>query len=264
MRPDTLNSNRRQELPDLPGVTLVAVTSVALDPTVRALKASAGQARFARILLLSDRRPEVKLDGIEWRAIDRLGSRDDYSRFMLHRLADHIDTGHALCVQWDGFVIDGGAWRPEFLDHDYIGAIWPQYSDGHNVGNGGFSLRSARLLRACQNLPSNWSGPEDVMIGRVHRRKLEDDGLSFAPEAVARAFSYERAPRSGGEFGFHGAFHLARHVSRKDLHAIFEQLEPSILTRGEQREILRKAILRGDPRLARIMLNRLRALTPPG
>ena len=42
--------------PALPDVTLVAVTSVALGPTLTALQQSMLQAKFAKVLFLSDRR----------------------------------------------------------------------------------------------------------------------------------------------------------------------------------------------------------------
>ncbi len=84
---------------------------------------------------------------------------------MLRDLASHVETSHALCIQWDGYVLRGQAWDPAFLTYDYIGAPWPHFSDGHNVGNGGFSLRSRRLLEACRQLPFDGQTAEDVVIG---------------------------------------------------------------------------------------------------
>ena len=131
------------------GVTLCAVTSVAREATVAAMRHSLGQIGFEKALLLSDARPDG-LDGagIAWHQIAPLASREDYSRFVLHNLADHIDTDHVLVVQWDGFVRDGRCWQDEFLAYDYIGAVWPQFEDDWKVGNGGFSLRSKKLLEA--------------------------------------------------------------------------------------------------------------------
>ncbi|MFL6734647.1 MAG: DUF5672 family protein, partial [Sphingomicrobium sp.] len=178
--------------PVIPEVTLVAVTSVATGPTIQALQSSLRQAEFAKAVLLTDMKPARLPDGIEWRPIDRLTSRADYSRFILRDLAAHIDTSHALCIQWDGFVLDGACWDPGFLDFDYIGAVWPQFRDGHNVGNGGFSLRSKGLLELCRELHLNGSEPEDLVIGRWNRPELEARGIRYAPEAVARRFAYER------------------------------------------------------------------------
>jgi hypothetical protein len=244
-------------LPDLPGVTLVAVTSVALTPTLDALKASMRQAVFGEVLLLSDRPPEGSAEGIHWRQIERLNSRTDYSRFMLHELWRHVDTSHVLCIQWDGFVTDGSGWSPNFLDYDYIGAVWPHFGDGHNVGNGGFSLRSRRLLEECRGIPFDGSQLEDVLICRTYRDQLEHKGIRFAPEEVARCFSFERARPTGREFGFHGSFNLVRRVSPGRALRIFRSLEPGMLARGERLELLRWAVIAGRPRFALEMLKRL-------
>lgn len=215
------------------------------------------QADFADVLLLSDRSPSVEQFGINWGRIDPIRSRDDYSRFMLRELADHIDTSHALCVQWDGYVIDGGAWDPAFLEYDYIGAPWPHFRDGHNVGNGGFSLRSRRLLEACRELPLEQPLLEDVMICRRFRPRLEQQGIRFAPEAVARRFSYERMPPRGDEFGFHGSFNLVRLVSSDEAVQLIQGLEPELLAKNEKWELLRWALKHGRLRVAFEMLRRL-------
>ena len=251
--------------PSLPQVTLVAVTGVAIEATVDALRKSMRHADFAEVLLLSDRAPSALPDpAIKWRRIDRLGSRRDYSRFMLRNLAQHISTSHALCVQWDGFVLDGAGWDPAFLDFDYIGAVWPHFDDGHNVGNGGFSLRSRSLLNLCSNLPADDTTAEDVVIGRLFRPRLESEGIRFAPEAVARRFAFERTPPTGHEFGFHGAYNLVRYVSRREAEALFRDLEPGLLTRSERLEILKWAFARGRWKLAGIMVSRLRAEVDSG
>jgi len=244
--------------PALPDVTLVAVTSVAVTATIEALKASMQQADFAEVLLLSDQTLPGEADSaIAWRQIDRLDSRVDYSRFMLRELVNHIETKHVLCVQWDGFVLRGDAWNPRFLDYDYIGAIWPHFDDGHNVGNGGFSLRSRRLLEACRELPFDDSQMEDVLIGRLCRGRLEKQGIRFAPETVARSFSYERTAPTGCEFGFHGAFNLVRVVPPRVSLELFRMLEPGMLARNERLEILRWALVHGRLSLAYEMLLRL-------
>lgn len=243
--------------PSLPDVTLVAVTSVALEATVDALHASMLQADFGQALLLSDKTPADLDPRITWRAIERLGSRSDYSRFMLRELAGHISTSHALCIQWDGFVVNGSAWDPHFLDFDYIGAVWPHFRDEYNVGNGGFSLRSRRLLEACRALPLTGGELEDVLIGRIERPRLEGQGIRFAPESVARQFAYERNARSGEEFGFHGAFNLVRYLSKPDAVRVFRSLEDGMLARGERWEILLWALVHGRLRLALTMLQRL-------
>lgn len=215
------------------------------------------QADFGQVLLLSDQRPADLDPAITWRPIEPLRSRADYCRFMLRELASHISTSHALCIQWDGFVLNGAGWDPNFLDYDYIGALWPQFHDGHNVGNGGFSLRSRRLLEACRHLPFTGSEPEDVLIGRLRRPRLEEQGMHFAPEEIASRFSYERTKRAGGEFGFHGAFNLVRYLSARASLRLFRSLEPGLIAPNERWELLRWALIRGRLRLAMTILARL-------
>lgn len=244
--------------PSLPDVTLLAVTGVAVDATARALSASLDQADFARALLLSHRSPTARNDPrIEWRGIEPLRSKADYSAFMLHRLHEHVSTSHALCVQWDGFVLDGSAWQPKFLEYDYIGAVWPQFSDGHNVGNGGFSLRSRRLMLATKDFEYDGANPEDVVIARSCRQQLEDRGFRFAPEAVARAFAFERTAPTSREFGFHGAFNLVELRDKEDLFALFKSLEPQLLNPNEHNELLRWAVRKRYLYLAMLVVLRL-------
>lgn len=246
------------ERPHLPQVTLVAATSVGLSATLAALRHSVAQVEFGRALLLSDRQPDgLAGSGIEWRAIAPLQSRADYSRFVLRGLADHVETSHALLVQWDGFVRDGHRWRAEFLDHDYIGAPWPQH--GMAVGNGGFSLRSRRLLQATRTLPDN-DEPEDVAICRNHRQYLEQQQrLRFAELDVAQCFSYERGRSNGQEFGFHGVFNMPAEMPAPAMMAVLSSLEPGVIGERESSEMLTRAVRAGNWPLARLAWRHHRA-----
>jgi len=241
----------------LPDVTLLAVTDVALSATARALDLSQRRLRFGQTLFLSNRPPPPNT-AAEWRPIPPIGSRAEYSRFMLRDLAAHVATPHVLCVQWDGYVLDPDRWDSAFLDYDYIGAPWPHFADGMRVGNGGFSLRSRRLVEACADLPIT-NEPEDVAICRTHRPMLEKRfGLRFAPEEVARRFAYERMTPTGNEFGFHGALNMVGLVSSRELRSLLRKLEPSLLNRREHRELLYSALRRLDLGLAGIIWQRLR------
>jgi hypothetical protein len=241
----------------LPEVTLLTVTNVALPATARALALSQHGLSFGEILFLSDR-PPPEATPAEWRRIPPIGSRAEYSRFMLHELAGHLTTGHALCIQWDGYILNPARWDPAFLDYDYIGAPWPHFTDGARVGNGGFSLRSRRLVEACATLPVS-DEPEDIAICRTHRPLLEERfGLRFAPEEVARRFAYERMIPTGNEFGFHGALNMIGLVPPQELASLFGDLEPGLLNRREHREIFRRALGRRDLRLAWIIWQRMR------
>lgn len=253
----------RRGKPDLSPVTLVAVTSISIAATVRALERSMEQADFGAALLLSDQAPTAAHPRIEWRRIRRIASREDYSWFMLHELAAHIETPFALCVQWDGYVLNGAGWSEAFLEYDYIGAPWPQFDDDHRVGNGGFSLRSRKLLQACTKLPVRPGDAEDIAICRMHRRQLEEEaGVRFAPEQVARTFSFERLPSTGAEFGFHGVFNIRSVEGDREFAELLASLDPRTIGRPESRELFRQSMLRGDIRSAYLTLRNRIARAP--
>src|SRR5450631_1420841 len=111
----------------------------------------------------------------EIRVVDvgAISSMAQYSEFMLRGLSPLIHTSHALVTQWDGFAVNASAWQDEFLQYDYIGAPWPHMPRAEAVGNGGFSLRSARLLRALLDSDIIISHPEDLCICRTNRTRLE-------------------------------------------------------------------------------------------
>lgn len=243
----------------LPDVTLVAVTSVALPQTIRAMVLSLEQVQFGAAILIGDRPPPVGTDDrIGWRQVPPIASHRSYSHFMLQELRHHVATSHVLCVQWDGYVLDGSRWDPRFLDYDYIGSPWVHFTDGHDVGNGGFSLRSRRLLDACHALGIE-DVPEDVAICRTHRDVLERRfDIRFAPVEMARRFAFERYPARGDEFGFHGIFNLVDLVDPRQLTGLIRDLDPAVLNRLEHRELFRGAARRGRVGLALAVLKRIR------
>ena len=203
----------------LPNVMLCAVTGFAIPETVRALTLSRRGISFGDTALLVDKPQLASVPtGIRVVAVPPLMSREAYSGFMINDLARYVSREHVLVVQWDGFITTPAAWRDEFLDYDYIGAPWPQFAPPGNVGNGGFSLRSRKLLNALADGPFAPRHPEDVAICRDWRPMLEADfGIRFAPANVARHFSFERSHPEGPVFGFHGLFNLPDVVPVKDL-----------------------------------------------
>ena len=141
--------------PDLASVTLVAVTSVAIEGTmVEALRRVDGAGEFRAVLLLSDCEPDAsRMRAIEWRKIDR-SARARITRVSCcaNSRPHHAPPMRCASSGTASFLAAMPGTRPSSTI-DYIGAPWPHFRDGHNVGNGGFSLRSRRLLEACRELP---------------------------------------------------------------------------------------------------------------
>lgn len=137
-----MNSHPTAELRQ---VTLCAADSIHPALAARALDISAVRCTFADAILFTHEAVPTCARTV---LIPRLQSKEDYSTFMVKDLASHVTTPWVLVVQWDGYVLDAAAWSDSFLAFDYIGASWPFHQEGMNVGNGGFSLRSAKLLQA--------------------------------------------------------------------------------------------------------------------
>jgi len=126
---------------------------------------------------------------------------------------------YVMSIHWDGFPINEGAWFPEFMEYDFIGAPWP---DGE-VGNDGFSIMSKRIILARGRLgikpTKELCHPADALT--LHKGfvseygtssywpRLEALGIRKAPAEVARRFSAEDR-RYTGEFGFHGKMVLTQ------------------------------------------------------
>lgn len=209
----------------LPQVTLCAVTSVNVAATVRALEACREQIAFADCLLLTDvpvqhHHPEIRV-----LPVSRLASAAAYSNFVLNNLADYVKTSHCLLVQWDGYVLDAARWRDEFLEYDYIGASWPQFDDGHDVGNGGFSLRSRKLMNLCRAPGFVQGHPEDTIICRTNRAWLETQGICFASRPLASRFAAERSGDPNQTFGYHGVFNMPRAIGVERFWHVYRELD---------------------------------------
>jgi Protein of unknown function (DUF5672) len=222
----------------LPEVTLCAVDCVYPTLTGRAIAKSLEQCAFADAILFTD---AVVSGPFRVEIIPAIQDRWGYSQFILKKLASHVATPLALLIQWDGFVISGRHWKKEFGDYDYIGAQWPWYTDAMKVGNGGFSLRSRRLLErtaeADFQLPQGEN--EDHLICRIRRPELEaEQGIRFAPVAVADQFSYECAAPERQTFGFHGLFNLWRHVDDAEMVSLVKLLKGQTMVSRQYYELL--------------------------
>lgn len=243
--------------PLLRDVTLCAVSSSNVAATISALEASLAEIAVAEALLFTDADPAalgiVMSDAIRIVPVEPIESSAAYSRFVLEHLVDHVGTSHCLITQWDGHVIEGGRWCDEFLEYDYIGASWPQFDDGHTVGNGGFSLRSRRLMEACRHPDFIGHHPEDVAICRTNRVMLEQFGLRFAPVDLADRFSAERAGDPATAFGYHGVFLMPEVLGMERFWQLYLTLDDHTTMRHDFLSLI-GAVLRGNSPLGRALV----------
>ena len=227
---------------ELPDVTLCCIDTANHRLALRALELSQAGVRYARALFLTEALPHdcPRPAGIDVVSIEPLRSRDDYSRFVLKRLLPHVATSHVLLIQWDGYVVNPLAWDRAFLACDYLGAKWFWHQDGMRVGNGGFSLRSRKLLAALQDPRVTLVENEDTSICRTHRPLLErEHAIRFGDEALADRFSFEVAYPIGKPFGFHGLFNFCRVVAPAELAAIAPEFSDAIARSIQIMQLLR-------------------------
>ncbi len=213
-------------------LTLVAIDCVYPELAADALSRSAAQLPVARVLLLTD--VAMQREGIEVVQISSLRSRAAYSQFVLKQLGAHISTDYALVVQWDGFIIDVDAWADEFWNYDYIGAKWPHETGDFRVGNGGFSLRSKRLLDALAQpeFTLTHDENEDTAICIRFREALETRyGIAFADERVADRFAFDVGRPLGPTLGFHGVFNFWQVLDEAAL-ITFAHAAPDAIVQG--------------------------------
>lgn len=165
--------------------------------------------------------------------IEKIKCAESYNKLILEELPQIAKSDYYLIIQYDGFPLDKNYFKNIFYNYDYIGAVWPQFNS-HKVGNGGFSLRSLKLIQTVADLaylrPPGEA--EDVFICRTIRDKLESDyGIRFAPENLALQFSHEALGQSTNTFGFHGFFNLPRVYSKNPSYLLSNIPDEVILKR---------------------------------
>jgi GT2 family glycosyltransferase len=247
---------------DLPEVTLCCIDTRTPDLALRAMKRSATQIRYGDVLLLTSVPPAGELpDGWRCELVRGINSAADYSHFVLKELYARIRTKFVLIVQWDGYVAQPVAWQDAFLACDYIGAVWPQFNDAHTVGNGGFSLRSTRLMALMAGDQFDAIHPEDLAIGRLYRDKLESEyGIVFAKPELADQFAFERNLPRHRVFGFHGLSNLpvVEH-QYGELSRLLRVLPREVYKSVEARRLVKNLLAVGHIELAQWVLSQRRA-----
>lgn len=204
----TPQSKPRIEVKPYIPVTLVCVDTDKPHLAQQAIDWCLKIASFDDVKLLTDR------DDLRYaQKIHRIYGVEGYSNFMIRELNNYIHTDHCLVVQWDGYILNPAAWKAAFLKFDYIGA--PALNMTNFSGNGGFSLRSKKLVNLLsKNQFLDNPHPEDAFICVKHRKELTTLGIQFCEPMLSRQFAYEGRKWNGtdwvshskawsGEFGFH-------------------------------------------------------------
>ena len=225
---------------ELPNVTLLAITSTEADMCQLSLRISLTNIIFGAVKLFSSSAPKKKYPDIEHVSVNPITSVAEYNRIIIEDLHKYFETSHCLIVQADSFVVNAALWKNDFLEYDYIGAPWSDKIqvnpnlvlnlDKNSVGNGGFCLRSRKLVEATAKMNyASMNFPlksEDIIICHYLYGEMVKKGIRFAPPKLAAQFSMENEDHLHGQdvnnvFGFHGKhlrdFFLKKYILRSSI-----------------------------------------------
>jgi hypothetical protein len=190
---------------NLENVTLIALTSVKLEQTVKALEYSCNGIKFGQVKLVSDIKPDNLPKYITHEFTNKMSNIDEWNYAAIYELGKHVDTEFAILIHDDGFIVNPELWRDDFLNYDYIGAPWPIPNDNFSFldingelircGNS-VSLRSKKLIDLPVKLNMKWESfhgyyNEDGFICVNNRHIYKEHGMKFADINVAKYFSHE-------------------------------------------------------------------------
>jgi len=216
----------------LNNVTIVAVDTITAEQSLKAIRYSCREIEFGAKKLITSQ--DIKAHDVEIIKCEPI-NYVEFSHFCVYRLHEYIDTEFALLIHPDGYVVNPHMWTDEFLQYDYIGALWPLPQDDFSfrdedgviqrMGNGGFTLRSKKLLSLAKELNLEWKSyhgfhNEDGFYCVYHRKTYEKHGCKYAPIEVAAKFSHETmVPENYGNipFGFHGKNNYYYQITQKSL-----------------------------------------------
>jgi hypothetical protein len=220
---------------NLDTVTLVSINTLNAEQSLKALEYSCRNINFSKILLLSNEK--FNHPYIQTELINKINNIEEYNKFCISELVNFIETDFCLIIQSDGFILNEKLWDNEYLKYDYIGAPWNKFHStealfrcnlinhfSYNtipyiVGNGGFSLRSKKILKEISLLhKENFSIPEDNVFSVLYRKELAEKNIKVAPLSIAKKFAIEHILDDQHAlietFGFHGKLaHLNHYLN---------------------------------------------------
>lgn len=188
---------------ELPSVTLIAVSTQNVEATVRAMEYSCQGISFGAVKLVSPYLPAGTT--ITHDFIHPFPYIDDWNRYIVYNLWRHFDTDYCFLVHADGAICNPDKWQDKWLEYDYIGAPFDEFTSvaiqggrdqpysrvGNSVG-----LRSRRLCKLPSDINLEWrrfnnDTNEDTFITCHNRLIFESHGIKFAPFEVACEFGRE-------------------------------------------------------------------------
>jgi hypothetical protein len=210
----------------LDNVTLISYDDTG-DPTrtMKALLYCSKLIEFADVILVCNVKP-IACDNIRFSPVRPRGY-EGAMQWEVSEVGKYVSTDFALCIHYDGYIVNPEKWNPDWLQYDFIGSPWPlNPTDDHpgsldfpnsRVGNTGFCLKSKAFMKRCAEITTPYNARTyrdgygiagDVFCCQLERETLEFLGMKFAPVEVAADFGWEcnidEYPQGRPDaFGFH-------------------------------------------------------------
>jgi len=257
------NKNKVKKLRSANNLTIVCIDTMYHKLANKAIDKAVQITGSNNVLIISDKNIYPGSTWIKTAPIDFHG----YNKLAFKGLSKYVNTDHFMVVQYDGMPTDANYWSDDFLEYDYIGAVWPWHEAGRDVGNGGFSIRSKRLAKLCNSAAltmspdGNFYG-EDELICRVYRDYLEDKSIRVAPASLAKSFSQEIPGGKYPTYGFHGGLSMPYYLDPAHMEFYINNLTVPMVNNRLQRRILVGLYLNNKLELATHMLQVACTLLP--
>jgi hypothetical protein len=87
---------------NLPDVTLVALSSIEIPATIKAIEKSCEGIDFGAVKLLSHEKPDDLPSNIAFEKVPKINNIDDFNLYAFKYLGTHVDTSH--CLRFNGMV----------------------------------------------------------------------------------------------------------------------------------------------------------------
>lgn len=252
-------------------ITVVAASTVLHDALAMTLHTTlVNTPDVESVLIFSDR----ALPGFpDYIPLKTPFDRADYNLFVLKHLWPFVSTSHALIIQPDSMAVCADLWSQDFYDYDYIGAV----TENAAIYNGGFSLRSRRLLEALQDptirevryvdeQQQTRVMCEDNVITNLFGGYLREiHGIRLCDRDTAGRFGQEWYVSHDRTFGFHGAHNALRYwdhdQAARYINMVYEHSDKLPL----YQRLLDDALLLGtDKAITRLMTTFKIGLDQPG
>ena len=185
-------------------ITLVAYSSNDVKENIEALQKCMEYFDFGAVKIISHKQPENIPNGITYEQGREIHDYMDFNHYVFSDFGKHINTSHMLMVQHHAYILHPELWKDEWLQYDYAGAPWMIIPNSYltddeervRVGNGGFSLRSRKLLFAPTKLGLSLEQRqgfynEDGNLTIYHRKAMLGYGIKYMPVEEAAIFAYE-------------------------------------------------------------------------